>query len=148
MAQLRFIVLSDSLAFQSFSVVFTARTGELVEYVGAARRLNGVAEVAALHVWASATLRPQYTQQARTAICAPHIWGGMGCFMGMDAHQAMQAFPNGQCAMVVERSIYHCSSNNVLTTWSAPRGLYPDELNRAAQVMRAAAYQRMVAILG
>lgn len=63
MARLRFIMLTDSLTFESFTVVIDASTGSgsLVEYIGAARRHNGVATVAISYVVASAQLRQQYS---------------------------------------------------------------------------------------
>lgn len=68
--RLRMLVISESVTFQSFSVVLNAPagTGELTEYVGVARRYNGQAEVALAHVRASAALKQQH-QQITTRAC-------------------------------------------------------------------------------
>lgn len=59
---LQFILFAESVAFQSFRIVVNvnSRTGQMTEYVGAARRVNGVAQVAIAHVDAHVGLRPRY----------------------------------------------------------------------------------------
>lgn len=111
MNQLRFLVLADSVAFQSFSLVFSVAGGvTLAEYVGAARRIGGVAEVAIAHVQATsnaiwATLQRSVVDcRAGTPPDCPYSPALFGSWQALVSPQARpSALDDGQCRILPQQ---------------------------------------------
>lgn len=108
------------------------------EYVGAARRVNGVAEVGVLRAHATAAMHNRYTVTQSKAL-------------SRSTCDQIKASPNG-CKDY--GSVAYCGVSYGkppscrATEYSQPRGYTADELAVVQQAMRATAYQHIMRVLG
>lgn len=148
MEQLRWILLVDSVAFNTFTVVVDGRksSGSLVEYIGAARRHNGVANVAITHVAVHGKLHQQYSTHIPASFCSSSTCCPYGAPC-VTPHVASAIYPNKRC--VAHPSLYAllCREDATMHYFANARGFTALEIDRIVQAMRATAYRKLSALI-
>lgn len=170
MSQLRFIVLSESVAFKSFSLVFSIAGGvTLAEYVGAARRSSGVAEVAIAHVQATAKAMWATLKPARVDCRTRSI---SDCPINAFFQGVPETLPDGRCRILETNSMwedlypslgypylfsnsfklskqtsYRCREGSALVDYnleySKPGPILTGEVAEVERALRAAAFSKL-----
>lgn len=125
------LIIADSTTFQTFHVVISSavRTGELIEYLGTARRWQGQAQIALANIHAHASLRQQYS--STESVKCTSVWGG-------------NTLQYGKCMNYNYQGIL-CRDSNICKYYYTPRGYTEYEVDRITQALRAAGYERIAA---
>lgn len=173
MSQLRLIMLSESFAFKSFSFVISAAGGvTLAEYVGAARRSGGVAEVAIAHVQASSGSTWASLKATSVDCRSSSYMTNSDCPMYASLRGVPPTLLDGQCRIqqqstahanpfptlgypfvfsttnrVVRPATYRCREGAALIDYTAdyakPGPMQPAEVVEIESALRAAAYLKL-----